>query len=376
MESTRCETFFKQVSALVSTLCMTLLFPKAKVILVLGPVGYGKSSFAAELARAIGGVHIDGDDFLPREVVLGLGCKRNASTVAAVMAAICAGKVPVLSTGGGAAWHFPPWLKDKQKLNESFLEYVAKQMGIELDLIVFVPEDIKAYDDADAVRTAIQERKGRGESWPDGDKLNKLIDGSAGNRQFAKEFSDVAKEKVFPFPRCRPGNVPKLSELRVEQQLFDTVAARIWEQWFTVCEEVEPIVPDRLATLKNLQKAYKTLQTRELLHRTIVSHDEGTVGPIPGPVASGEVDAQMVFCIKPDGKPLATFVALPDAPESHLTVAAGAYKPESMKALALAVSAEETSATLTTQKGQQETVEFLYWKQPVKVVAHAVVPFV
>jgi len=361
----------------------------ADVVLVLGPIGYGKSTAAAAIAAQIGGVHIDGDGpdgFLPREVVLKLGWGRNTSTVAAIMGAICSGQVPVVSTGGGAVWCFPP-----KRDGENYLKHYAKQMGITLRLHVFIPKDMNDYDDAEAVHSTIEGRKTRGEKWDV--PMSKLIAGSAGNRKFAEAFAGVA-HSVYTYPRCTHDNVPELHVPTVEAPMFTSVAAHMWHQWFTVCDVIKPQLPQEIAAIlmtamppqmpqqrkeaqaDKMAAACKTAELTQLLHRTLDYRSGCIEGSIPTAVASGEVDAQIVFCIKPDGKPLATFVSLPDAPESHLTVAAGAYKPEAMKALALAVSKGETSATLTTQKGSQEMVEFLCWAQTIKVQAHGVVPLI
>jgi len=366
----------------------------ADVILVLGPIGYGKSTVAAAIADQIGGAHIDGDGpdgFLPRELVLRLGWGRNTSTVATIMGAICSGQVPVVSTGGGAVWCFPP-----KRNGENYLQHYAKQMGITLRLHVFIPEDLKSYDDADAVRSVIEERKARGEKWDV--PIDKLIAGSAGNRKFAEAFSRVA-HVVYTYPRCTHDNVPflpflELENPKLENPNFTSVAAQMWQQWFTVCNIVKPQLPQEIATTlmatmpdkmpqqrKETQavkmvSALKTVEETQLLHRTLVWRVGCFEGSIPTAIADGEVDAQIVFCITTDGKPLCTFIKLPDAPDSHLTVAAGAFKPEAMKALALAVSNGETSATLTTQKESQEMVEFFCWAQPIKVQAHGVVPYI
>lgn len=73
------------------------------VIICMGPIGSGKSSYAEHIVKSIQNAeHIDGDVLgLTKEVVGKLGIERNDYTIWKVIECLMAGKVPVVSTGGG-----------------------------------------------------------------------------------------------------------------------------------------------------------------------------------------------------------------------------------------------------------------------------------
>lgn len=77
------------------------------LVLVLGPVGSGKSTWARRLVRAFPGrrlVHVDGDSLLgdtDGAITRCLGAERNPLTWSLVLEAWLRGQVPVVSCGGG-----------------------------------------------------------------------------------------------------------------------------------------------------------------------------------------------------------------------------------------------------------------------------------
>ena len=108
------------------------------LILIIGPIGYGKSTLMRNLCNKEGNfTPIDGDDFLPRNLVLNLRSRRNKMTWDHIIASICRGEVPVLSTGGGALWC------DGKKFdsNVSQFQLYAEKMGLKVKFITFLPEN-------------------------------------------------------------------------------------------------------------------------------------------------------------------------------------------------------------------------------------------
>ena len=75
----------------------------ATVVICMGPLGSGKSSFAEALCdKDEDLVHIDGDILgLDMDTVMKLGKERNDYTIWKIIEALMHGKVPVVSTGGG-----------------------------------------------------------------------------------------------------------------------------------------------------------------------------------------------------------------------------------------------------------------------------------
>jgi len=78
------------------------LYSKINIVLLLGPVGVGKSTLGNLLVEKIGGVHIDGDLLdLTEDEVSKLGEERGDYTRYKIIEAIMNGQVPIVSTGGG-----------------------------------------------------------------------------------------------------------------------------------------------------------------------------------------------------------------------------------------------------------------------------------
>jgi shikimate kinase len=78
------------------------LYSKINIVLLLGPVGVGKSTLGNLLVKKIGGVHIDGDLLdLKEDEVSKLGEERGDYTRYKIIEAIMNGQVPIVSTGGG-----------------------------------------------------------------------------------------------------------------------------------------------------------------------------------------------------------------------------------------------------------------------------------
>lgn len=105
----------------------------ATVIVVVGPIGYGKSTIAEHIAITIRrGVHIDGDHPGPFSAAdtLKLGKERNGATIWAIMSVLSQEYTPVVSTGGGALFTgFSFALKDAMEF----------MLGLELDLRLYAP---------------------------------------------------------------------------------------------------------------------------------------------------------------------------------------------------------------------------------------------
>ena len=157
----------------------------ASVIIIIAPVGYGKSSLMRNLCKKFTNFKpVDGDDFLPRKLVLNLRSRRNKFFWDHIIAAICRGEVPVVSTGGGALWCDGK----KSDSNISQFQIYAEKMGLKVNFITFVPEDLSAYDDRAAVEECTAERISRGEDWSI--PMDSLFALSSGNKQFAELFSD------------------------------------------------------------------------------------------------------------------------------------------------------------------------------------------
>lgn len=361
--------------------------------LVLGPIGFGKSSFASKLADSIpNSVHIDGDGnqaWLPTPLVLNLGASRNSETIAAILSAIQAGKNVVFSTGGGAIWIDPKSGQKFMDQQNSFLQSKASEMGIDLKFVVYVPENIEAaYADAEAVKATIEGRKARGEKWDV--PMQKLCDASSANIQFAKRFmkhavevhtysrfdhvtnnfaSIVIPQTVTDLMSSNPQTPLKLPCLR-QQQFVSVLSERTAPQYSKEQRE-------QLVAFKQMPKFSPVDQTTTF-HITLSYDADRTSKPLAPPFfeVGSTQSVPLHHCVaKLSDGTLAPFVLIDlGCGGMHVTVHPGRFKPESMRAVALAMQAGQSSAVFVPQQGELETLSFeVLSSQQVQIKAYNVV---
>ena len=168
------------------------------LVVVVGPVGYGKSSLGNAIAGGMArGHHIDGDtlDLGEEAEVLRLGKERTPYSLYKIAEAWMHGTTPVISTGGGI-------LDDVENV------VVTMFPDHELNLVVFVPENFRSVYPVWKVDDAVTRRLDSG-AWtlPGGQKVDKFIAKiqklSAANVKFAGKLFDAA-DKVYTFPALVP----------------------------------------------------------------------------------------------------------------------------------------------------------------------------
>lgn len=366
------------------------------IVLVLGPIGHGKSSLGSKLADSVpNSVHIDGDGneaWLPKDQVLALKGGRNDATVAAILSAIQSGKNVVFSTGGGAIWAVPNCgRKTIQNQQISFLESKAKEMGIKLKFVVYVPENMEAaYADTEAVKSAIEGRIARGEKWDV--PIQKLCDASKTNIQFAQRFMKQAAE-VYTYPRFDheannfasiviPETVTYLMSSNPQTPL--ELPCLRQQQLVNIGEIPSPIISDEVR-IKYADPAKKgkllfTFPKPEgsTFHITLSYDAAKTPKALPPPFfqvgSTQSVPLHHCVATLSDGT-LAPFVFIDlGCRGMHVTVHPGRFKPESMRAVALAMQAGQYSAVFVPQQGEPETLSFeVLSSQQVQIKAHHVV---
>jgi hypothetical protein len=363
------------------------------IALVFGPIGFGKSTFASYLAALSNSVHIDGDGneaWLPKDLVLDLKGKRNDETVDAILAQV--GNNVVFSTGGGAIWSFPNCgQKAMNSQTISFLETKAKEMGIKLNFVVYVPENMEAeYANAEAVKSAIEGRKARGEKW---DKpMEFFTNASAANIEFAKRFMKQAA-MVYTYPRFdyAANNfasivIPKpVTDLMSSNPRTPLQLSCLRQQQLVSIGEISPPTISAEVRIKHADPAKKgkllfTFQKPEgsTFHITINYDADKTPKPLAAPFfpvgSTQTVPLHHCLAQLSDGT-LAPFIFINLGLDGkHVTVHPGRFKPESMRAVALAMQAGQSSAVFVPQQGEPKKLTFeVLSSQRVQIKAHHVV---
>mmetsp|Transcript_29715 Transcript_29715/g.96822 ORF Transcript_29715/g.96822 Transcript_29715/m.96822 type:complete len:890 (+) Transcript_29715:59-2728(+) len=188
--------------------------PQVTVCVVLGPIGYGKSTCAAALCEAVGCdrcVHIDGDELgVGEETTMRLKGERGVFSMWRVVEALARGRTPVMSTGGGVL--FATRNDERRPTLRSIL---MRATGADVRLVVFVPGDelaldgdpaFEAYDDGAAVEDSIRWRLEQG-LWalPPGRTpasfAAEIAAKSGKNRVFAQNAASQAS-RVITYPRA------------------------------------------------------------------------------------------------------------------------------------------------------------------------------
>ena len=365
------------------------------IALVLGPIGYGKSSFATHLASLLDNcVHIDGDGneaWLLKQLVLNLGANRNSETIAAILSAIQAGKNVVFSTGGGAIWIDP---KSGQKFldqQKSFLETKALEMGINLKFVVYVPENIEAeYANAEAVKSAIEGRKARGEKWEK--SMDFFMKASAANIEFAKRFMKRAVE-VNTYPRFNHV-ANNFASIAIPQSVTDLMSSNPQTPLELPClrqHQFVSVLSERTAPQYSKEQLEQLIASKQMpqckfpaidlastLHITLNYDADKTPKPLAAPffeVGSNQTVILHHCVAKLDDGTLAPFVIIDlGCGGMHVTVHPGRFKPESMRAVALAMQASQSSAMFVPQQGEPKELTFeVLSSQQVQIKAHHVV---
>jgi hypothetical protein len=337
--------------------------------LVLGPIGFGKTTFGIrlfrELYRSIRATYIDGDSprGLSSEDTSKLGQERNPLTVFSIVDAIRKGYTPVVSTGGGA-------------LGKDFINTIETMLpGVKVQLVVYLPShtvseftldvsletlDLVDFYTSDLtkslVTSAVTQRVSTGKwNTKNGMKLpafcESIVKVSCGNLQFASAFAEVA-HTLAVFPVISEKNYATVSQMPVS--LPESMLCNI--------------IPVDSVTYGQLRHLVKVLPvTGDYTFGHVTSDYAKSSAKITG-TQLDELSAPMsvagIVVQATSGKnkislamPREVIAGLHVRPEldmsAHITMSAGVHQPALMRSVATAIRNGETSIQLQHKKTEE-----------------------
>jgi len=366
----------------------TVFAPKiVDVILVIGPIGGGKTTIAKEICRQLEGLgvrvaaHLDTDAFggITQDTVMKLKSERNSATVSAILQLIIQGFIPVISSNGG------PIL--------TLVDDAKKILGVDLRINLFIPShitdacfcvaepaDLKNIKDlyigsnADkCVETAVESRLERKEwTCPDGESRKELIKKiqklNQGNHKIITNFVMLAEGRVFTFPIIKPDN-------------YSVMTATL-----ATCA-----IPEGLLALQSPPElpVVKVSQVRCVLlveETNAAGHMTAFYSQIPHPMLTKEIQkitdkmprtpisGMLVTAIATDDPSSKIVIAVPDDPNAipstehlaqhadgsaHITVDPGKHAPAMMRTVASALRAGSAEITIPDRDKRKITYNLL-----------------
>ena len=342
----------------------------ADMIVVIGPIGHGKSTFAAALYAVLAdsgikAVNIDGDDLgIGSDVTLKMGKERNPFTQSQVLETIANGKVPIISTGGGAL--FDRKIGDLKTNAQRLLgvnlnvHLVIMSAIANSPIVQFVDGDIQSLvkaiynnPDADALVTAaVQQRLDHG-MW----KLDlgqkpidlkcKLTATSRKNAEFTVNIANIAKA-IYIAKAVTPTSI---SSVAFPKQLFTLQSAPITTA--VVVNQIRGLVSLKDATGKIVSVDHTTLS----YYRSPTSVTIDTISGLKATLPKGPVDAVIATFTSICGV-YKFVVAYPLYPlqihtdgSTHFTIDAGIHFPAQMKNVLVAIRGRADTIALSSRNG-------------------------
>ena len=352
------------------------------VILVIGPIGGGKTTTAAVLISQLESMgvrvaHLDTDVFggMTMEQVMELKGERNSATVSAILQLIIQGFIPVISSNGGSI--------------ATLIDDAKKILGVDIRINLFIPSDISKVGfgvadlanikentkdlyigrKADAcVEAAVMSRLDR-EEWtlPKGNSLvafiKKIQNLNRGNLRFAQKFLEQAAGRVFTFPTFNPKNHHEMiSALKI---------AEIPEGLLTL--QSPPELPD--AKVSQVRCVLSVEGTMCAGHMTVCYSQSTCLIPtkeiqlFTDKMPRTPITGMLVTATAIDDPSSKIVIAVPDDPNAipstehlaqhadgsaHITVDPGNHAPAMMRTVASALRAD-LSTVIIPNRGNGET---------------------
>jgi hypothetical protein len=283
------------------------------VVVVVGPIGCGKSTWAQKLADSDPEhlEHLDGDDLGIKNDVVRCGMERNLLTMARVLELVFKGKVPIISCGGGQFEDI------KASLFHAFPDF-------QVQLDVHFPEQGEGIYDSFDTKSVVKHRLDTG-IWtlPQGKTAAIFAQEIAVKSQKNKEHackllkqSDhvfVYAREIKSFPKFEPN--PVHDQILVHQ---DRILVEV------------PDVP-------------------MLKHVTMFYSAQGEMRSLSSELFSPRsISGVYVTAFSPDKKHTIVFVSVPELGQGmHVTISPGKHAPALMREAALAFQNEASHVIIS-----------------------------
>lgn len=367
------------------------------VVIVIGPIGIGKSTVAAQLAKSIpNSIDIDGDDLgLGRDRTLRLGKERNDYTMSKIVHTLQRGKTPIISSGGGVFFTM-------KKKDHVFVlrDFIQKALGINVKIVVAIPStDVntfrpgskfdadglkKLYSDTQRVKSVVKQRIKEGKwSLPKTTSSATATKKSHGGNAKKNGGGNEKQQDEIKFAEFIANKSKQ--NLTFAMLLVESIA----DEWFYYPPIRTEIYDEQIKSLLLPAEASKKLiiwpnredrlvarfaQVRVLVEITAVGRDDPFIGHVTyaydekrgtrytlddlRKIAVLGCYKGFIYTIPSDSDPSKTVsVAIPAESlhtdkRTHITVDAGNHEPRLMSDVSKAIVNNESSVTLQAKTGK------------------------
>lgn len=349
------------VSQFVTAVGLPSITTTRTVVLVLGPIGTGKSTCGNHLASVMDGCHIDGDELYPKSTIptLSLGKERNAATLTKILQALIEGKTPIISCGGGVLFN---------NGNHFVLrEFLEEKLGMTMHLVVYLPCQRDAITDCYTswdVTKIIKHRLDTG-LWATTKAADKFISEiqtlSQNNAKFAHTLSKMADE-LHCFTPLTPvlnpvtwkGNIELLKEIHRGPEFKTVYAAQV-----RILAQVQQ---------KSDRTGHFTIHYSNGLRAIDVHALSSLRKAVADIILDGEVlSTKQCSFARPSAQDARTLVDIlkahgfsKESRELHITINAGKFAPATMREASLQLKNGDETVTIPDKTGA--SVSISHWQ--------------
>ena len=319
---------------------------KGTVIICIGPIGSGKSTFGKNLCKIIkNSVHIDGDYLIDDFDTMKLGHERNDFTQYQVIEALMDEKIPILSTGGGAIC--------SNKGDFLLMTKIHETLHIDCKFIICVSgavDDVEYRDEYDMtdfynnfdVKNIVKKRVSN-KDWniPKNINLegfcNKIKKASDGNAEFAKL---LVKNGCYVFPYITSENYN-----HVHKYNFNQIISNI-----NPIDSINPIIIGKFSQIRIL------VWTNCIGHITWMYDANQNISfsikdfddllKMYPPTVNGTIITVKSKCLKHEYSFVVPDKSIHEDNSTHITINSGKHAPKETKILALNQTNDSVSIPL------------------------------